>query len=126
MSSIEPEQAKPDFVIRFEAVSLAQKTAQARALREVLLDSAAGVEVKLTKHSNETMDLGSVLAVFLGSAAGVAVLSELAKGISAYIARDRLAKLVIETPDGKVVFEGNSRDAAAVVAALQKVRNPAS
>lgn len=125
MSSIEPEQAKPDFVIRFDEVSLAQKTAQARALREVLLDSAAGVEVKLTKHSNETMDLGSVLAVFLGSAAGVAVLSELAKGISAYIARDRLARLVIEA-DGKVIFEGNSRDAAAVAAALQKVRNPAS
>ncbi len=124
MSSIEPEKTKPDFVIRFEEVSLAQKAAQARALREVLLDSAAGVEVKLTKHSNETMDLGSVLAVFLDSAAGAGVLIELAKGVSAYIARDRPAKLVIEA-DGRVIFEGNSRDAAAVAAAMQKVRNSA-
>lgn len=118
MSSTE-QQPKPDFVIHFKGDSLAEAAAQARALRKTLLDSVAGVEVKLTKDSNETMDLGSILEIFI-AVGGSAVLQEIAKGIAARLSRNRSARLEMKA-DGTLIVEGSPRDAAALAEAMQKV-----
>src|SRR4030095_11359848 len=105
---------RQSFVVRFEGVSAAAAGAHAAGLREVLLDASPDVSVDLKKTDGETMDFGATLLLVLGTPAVLAI----AKGISAYLARERAGELTIER-DGKVVFRGSSGDAAQVAAALR-------
>ena len=105
--------APETFVIRFEDLSPAEAGVQAAALREALLDASPDVQVDLNKADGETMDFGATLVLLLGTPAILAI----AKGIAAYLARQRAGELVIEH-DGRVVFKGNSSDAARVAEAL--------
>lgn len=103
-----------EVVIRFEELSTAQAGEQAQLLKDALLDTSPDVSARVERLGSETMDLGTTLILVFGTQAVVAI----AKGIAAFIARDRKGKLVIER-DGRVVFEGNSSDAAKVAEALQ-------
>ena len=103
-----------EFVVRFEGLSSAEAGEQAQLLKEALLDASPEVSARIKRHGDETMDLGATLIVVLGTPAVIAI----AKGIAAFIARERKGTLVIES-DGRVVFEGRSSDAAKVAEALQ-------
>jgi len=103
------------FLIQFEELSAAEANVEAAGLREWLLDSSPDARVELKKDDTTTMDMGATLVLVLGTPAVIAV----AKGIQAYLARGRRGKLVIKCPDGKrVVFDGDSSDAAKIAAAL--------
>jgi hypothetical protein len=101
------------FEIRFEDLSLADAGIKAADLRETLLDASPDVNVDLKKSDATTMDFGATLVLVLGTPAVLAI----AKGISAYLAREREGTLVIEE-NGRVVFRGNSSDAAKIAASL--------
>lgn len=111
---------KQEFIIRFEGLSPADAGAQALMLKEALLDSFPDVSAKIERSGGETMDLGATLILLLGTPAVIAV----AKGISAYLARERKGTLIIES-DGRIVFEGSSSDAAKIAQALQPSLPPA-
>jgi hypothetical protein len=101
------------FEIHFEDVSAVDAAAAADGLRNVLLDASPDVKVNLQKADTTTMDFGATLVVVLGTPAVLAI----AKGISAYLARERPGRLVI-TRDGVTIFEGTSGDAAKIAASL--------
>lgn len=101
------------FEIKFEDLSPADASAHAADLREALLDASPAVDVELKRSDAATMDFGATLVLVLGTPAVIAI----AKGIAAFLARERAGTLVIEQ-DGRVVFKGNSSDAAKIAAAL--------
>jgi len=101
------------FVIRFEGLSALAATEQAAMLQEVLKAAATDTRVDVVRDSGETMDMGATLVLLLGTPAIIAI----AKGIANFIARER-SSLIIETARGKVVFSGNSGDAAKIAAAF--------
>lgn len=109
------ELARQQFIFRFEGLSAAEAGQQAQMLRDALLASSPDVSATVVRSDEEAMDLGATLILLLGTPALIAV----AKGIGAYLARERPATLIIEK-DGVVVFKGNSSDAAKIAQALQK------
>ena len=105
-----------EFLIRFEELSSAEAGVQAQILKEYLLDAAPDVSARVERTERDNMDLGATLILVLGTPAILAI----AKGIAAFVARERKGKLIIEH-DGTVVFEGNSSDAAKVAEASAKL-----
>jgi hypothetical protein len=103
-----------EFVIRFEGLSAAEAGEKAELLVEALRSVAPGVQADLMKTDAEAMDMGATVILLLSAPAIVAI----AKGIARFIARERPGKLFIETPDGSVVFSGDSSDAAKIAAAF--------
>lgn len=102
-------------VIHFEDLTPAEAGKKAANLREALLDASPDVSVNVEKRDTTTMDPGTVLLLVLGTPAVIAI----AKGIAAFIARERHGTLVIEFPDGRLVkFDGNSSDSAKIAASL--------
>lgn len=110
-----PSDDRQQFVIRFEDLSAAEAGDRAASLRETLLDASPDLSVEVKKSDAATMDMGATLVLVLGTPAVIAI----AKGIAAFLARERAGTLVIEQ-DGRVLFKGNSSDAAKVAAALNK------
>jgi hypothetical protein len=110
-----PSDHSQHFVIRFENLSAAEASEKAASLREALLDASPDVSAEVKKTDASTMDMGATLLLALGTPAIIAI----AKGIAAFMARERAGTLVIEQ-DGRVLFTGNSTDAAKVAAALTR------
>ncbi|MBN3753693.1 hypothetical protein G3N95_12145 [Paraburkholderia sp. Tr-20389] len=110
---------KQEFLIRFEELSPAEAGAQAQILKDALLDTTPHVEARIERDRTESMDLGATLVLVLGTPAVIAI----AKGLAAFMAREREATLVIEC-DGRVIFKGNSSDAAKIAKALQSSDHP--
>lgn len=113
---------KQEFVIRFEGLSSAAAGVEAQQLQEMLADTSADVDVTLRRDRTESMDMGTILVLILGTRA----VTEVAKGIAAFIGKrgERAGKLVVERlgADGSIErfnFDGDSADAAKVAAALR-------
>ena len=103
------------FDLHFEDLTPADAGFQAARLREALLDASPDVDVDLRKDDPTTQDFGATLILALGTPAVIAV----AKGIQAFLSRERQGTLVIRQ-NGEVVFKGNSADAAKISAALSR------
>ena len=101
------------FDLYFEGLTAADEGSRAARLRNALLDASPDVRVDVKKDDPTTQDFGATLILVLGAPAVVAV----AKGIQAYLSRERAGTLVIKR-GGEVVFKGNSTDAAKIAAAL--------
>jgi hypothetical protein len=74
------------------------------------------VSIDQIKENEETQDFGGTLAVVLGTPFALA----LAKGVADFIAKQG-CRLVLETPDGRVIATGDAAaniDVASTVAAL--------
>ena len=82
-------------------MSTAEANVAAGELREQLEEAGSGIDVGLLKEHPETQDFGATLVVILGTPAAI----KLAKAVHAYVAK-RANRVVIETPEGKVVVTG--------------------
>ncbi len=107
---------KNEFLVRFEGISAAKAGEKANLLLEVLRNADPDVQADLKKVDTETMDLGTTVVLVFGAPAIVAI----AKGIANFVGRERPGKLYIETKDGKVIFSGDSGDAARIATAFAK------
>lgn len=105
-----------ELVISFAGLNAAEAGDKAALLVDALRDAAPEVQADRRRADGEAQDLGVTVALILGAPAIVAI----AKGIASFIARERPGVLVIETKDGKVLFTGDSGDAATIAAALAK------
>jgi hypothetical protein len=105
MSDIDQE-----FKIRFEDMSVAEAGKKVNKLRSDLLDLSPDFRPKITQEDPTNQDFGATLVLVLGTTAVTAV----AKGIAAYLSRDR-GTITIEA-DGKVVATGISGNDAARIA----------
>jgi hypothetical protein len=99
-------------IVRFQGVSVAEAGRKAAALRDDLLNASPSIHAEIRKEDQTTQDFGATLVLLLGAPAVVAV----AKGIADYLRR-KPGKLSIEA-DGRVIFEGESADAARIVEAM--------
>jgi hypothetical protein len=108
-------EASDVFELHFEDVSAADAAAAAEGLRNALLDASPDVKADLHKADPTAMDFGATLVVVLGTPAIIAI----AKGISAFLQRERMGTLVIKR-SGDVLFKGNSSDAAKIAASLSR------
>ena len=108
-----PANSPAPFVILFESATLAAAGGHASALREALLDAAAGVQAELERTSSDTMDLGSALRIGVPPQAAAPV----ARSLADYMARERPGIVVIQQ-EGRVVYRGDALDAARLEAAL--------
>jgi len=105
-----------DFSIQFPGASAAQANQWAGELKQVLEEAHPEVKATQTRERDETMDLGVILGVVLGSAAVTAV----AKGIQAWLMRNQNA--VIEfAADGRVTAKNlRGKDALALAELVLK------
>ena len=101
------------FELHFEDLGPASASSAAASLRNALLDASPDVKVDLHKADPATMDFGATLILVLGTPAILAI----AKGVSAFLARERAGTLVIKR-NVEVVFKGSSSDAAKIAASL--------
>jgi hypothetical protein len=102
------------FVIRFEGLSAAEMGDKAALLLETLRSTAPGVQADLMRTNTEAQDMGATVVLLLSAPAVIAI----AKGIANFMVRERPGNLCIETADGRVVFSGDSSDAAKIAAAF--------
>jgi len=104
-------------LIRFDDMSTADANLAAAELRKKLRASMGSqVSINQVKENEETQDFGGTLAVVLGTPFALA----LAKGVADYISK-RGCRVVLETPDGRVIATGDAAaniDVASTVAAL--------
>jgi len=104
--------------VRFEGLSPADANLAAAELRDAIERSGDDrISTTIQKESEETQDFGATLVLILGTPAALT----LAKAIYAYIAK-RGDRVVIETPQGKVVATGAGAaniDVAATTEAIQ-------
>lgn len=103
------------FTVRFEDVSSAQAAEKIKVLREEVLDASSDIKGEIRKDNPSTLDFGATLVLVLAAPAVV----ELAKAVKAYMGREREGTLTIEE-NGKVIFRGNSADAAKIASAFAK------
>lgn len=101
------------FILRFENISTATAGRKIAVLRQQLLDDCPGVQADIRKDDKTSQDFGATHVLVLGAPAVVV----LAKGIEKFLSRDREGELVIER-DGRLIFRGNSGDAALIAKAI--------
>jgi hypothetical protein len=107
-----PSMPEKSFEISFRDCTADEANAFSEELQQDLQDADSTVSLKRRKDNEQSQDFGATLVLVLGTGAITAV----AKGFSAWIARNSGAKVVI-TKDGSVVAENiDSRDAARIVA----------
>ena len=104
------------FIIRFDGLEAVSAGQAAASLRRTLQDETSGIEARLFRTDEEAMDLGAALQVALAAPA----ILELAKGISAWLARMQSSKVTITRPDGTIVVENvGARQAVNLAERLQ-------
>lgn len=103
------------FTLRFQDVSSAQAGEKIKVLRDEVLDASKDIKGEIRKDDPSTQDFGATLVLVLGAPAVVV----LAKAVKEYLGRDRAGTLIIEE-NGKVIFRGNSGDAAKIASAFAK------
>jgi hypothetical protein len=108
-----------EFFIHFEDLTAAEAGEKATLLLEALHSEDPSAQARIEKSQTETMDLGTIVVLMLSAPA----VGTIARGIAKFMARERQGKLRIETKDGKIVFHGNSSDAAKIAAAFAR-KNP--
>ena len=89
------------FSIRFQGTSSAEANRWASELKQNLLDAHSEVRVSQTKARTDTMDLGSILEVVLGSVA----VREVAKGMFVWLQKRHNANIEI-TKKGAIKATG--------------------
>jgi serine/threonine protein phosphatase PrpC len=101
-------------IVRFENLSPKGAAEAARTLAEALR-VVEGVSVERARDNDESLDIGTTLVLVLGTPSIIA----LAHGISKWATRTNQGTIIIE--HGRtVVTNVNSKDAAAIIAALNK------
>jgi hypothetical protein len=104
------------FVITFPEASIAQANRYAADLAAAIRELDEEVQVEQKRDRQDTQDFGATLAIILGTASVTAV----AKGISAWLARQSGAKIQISA-DGSVIASNlDSRDAARIAEAFSR------
>lgn len=88
------------FEVHVSGKTPAESQVLARELIASLRFVSPDVEVERKKDSSETMDVGAVLSIVVGSGAALA----LARGIATWLAKRQSAKITI-TKDGAIVAE---------------------
>lgn len=103
-------------VITFPDASAAQGDQLAGSLAEALRDIDPNIEVARKRERPDTQDLGATLAVILAAPA----VTELAKGIASWVARNSGARIEVRR-NGEIVLSADhldSKDVPRIVAAL--------
>ncbi len=119
---------KQEFIIRFEGLSAAEASIEAQILKEILANASPDIDVKLRREQAESMDMGTMLVLLLGTPAIIVA----AKGFASWLAKrgTRPGRLFFERvgADGSIqrfCFDGDSADAAKVAEALRSPVNGA-
>lgn len=111
-----------DFEIKFKGVTAARGNILAAELKNVLKDAHQDVEAEQIREDLETMDLGAILAIILGSAAVTAV----ARGIKAWLERNQDVEIELQK-DGHVIAKGlRGKDALALTKMILEARKSKS
>lgn len=92
-------------LIGFPGISVAESNQHANSLADFLSDTTRGITITRTKERPDAQDFGGTLAIILGTASVTA----LAKGISAWLARNSGARVEIRK-EGKVVLAASNLD----------------
>lgn len=107
------------FSIRFPGTSAALANQWAAELKQALLETHGEVRVSQARERADTMDLGPMLEIVLGSVA----LREVAKGLHVWLQKRRYANIEI-TKDGKVTATSlRAKDALALVEMILKQKD---
>ena len=116
-----PAPATQEISIQFDDLGPAEAGEKAALLREAQLDAAPGLSAEVRRGDGETMDLGATLILVLGTPAVIAVATQIAKGIGAFIARERPGRIRIRKGDTVIEVDGASSDMAKVAESLAKM-----
>jgi hypothetical protein len=109
----------PEFTITFPGASPAQANRFSESLANVLRDTGPEIFVERRRTRDDTQDFGTSLVLVLGTTSVTVV----ARGISAWIAKNAGAQIEISS-DGKVLGKNlNSADAAKIAEAFAKPNN---
>jgi hypothetical protein len=114
-----------ELIVRFPEVSFAEANVSASSLRDHLMMVDPDVEITQRRDSQDTMDLGTTLALVFGAPAVVV----LAKGVADWLRRYRGAKVTILRADGSIVLENVTADVsrtAVEAALLREASNPST
>ena len=103
-------------IISFPETSVAEANRYAAELAAAIRDSDCDVTAQQKRDTPETQDLGSTIALILGTAS----VTEVARGVAAWLARHSGAKIQIST-DGNVIASNlDSHDAARIAEAFSQ------
>jgi hypothetical protein len=98
------------FTISFPGASTADANRYAASLASAIRESDRSVQVSQERDQADTQDLGTALAIILGTGSATAV----ASGVSAWLARHSGAKIEISANGTVVASNLDSRDAARI------------
>ncbi len=116
-----PDSANQEISIQFDDLSPAEAGEKAALLREALLDATPGLHAEVRRGDGEAMDMGATLILVLGTPAVIALATHIAKGIGAFIARERPGRIRIRKGDTVIEVDGASSDMAKVAESLAKI-----
>lgn len=101
-------------IITFPGISAAEANRHAAGLAAAIRNSDRSVKAEQKRDRPDTQDLGTTIAVILGTAS----ITEVARGVATWLARHSGAKIQIST-DGNVIASNlDSRDAARIAEAF--------
>jgi hypothetical protein len=109
--------AANSFVFSFADSTSADGNRYAGSLADTLRDLDPDIQVERLRERADTQDFGATLAVILGTAA----VTELAKGLASWLARNSGAKIEIRKK-GKVVVTATHLDSADVPKLAEALR----
>jgi hypothetical protein len=104
------------FILAFCGVSAADENKYARDLAATLRNLDPALNAEQRRDREDTQDFGTTVAIVLGTASVTAV----AKGVSAWLARNSGARLQISADGNVIATNLDSRDAAKIAQAFAR------
>lgn len=105
--------------IHFEGLSIADANVASKELAQILTpQTGENGSVTIERTDASRQDMGATLVLVLGTPAAYAI----AKGVRDYIAK-RGSRIIIETPEGKVIASGDAATNIDVAKTAAAIRN---
>jgi hypothetical protein len=91
-----------EVVLYFDDVSVAEANRFATELRESLLETTSGVDVRLRREDEQAQDFGGTLVLVFGTPAVIV----LAKGLADWLRKRNSASVTLKTTGGEIIATG--------------------
>lgn len=102
--------------IRFDQLTAAKANVAARELhREIVRLTGGNVQPEFRRETDDSQDIGTIIAIILGTPAVVHFATQVADGIGAFVARLG-TRVTIEVPRGRICIEGHAATQADIEA----------
>jgi hypothetical protein len=97
--------SEQEYIIEFQNATVSDANIYAEELRNALLNTGPGIEVKKKPSKPGAQDFGATLLLILGTQAGAALAKGVTKAIGDWLKQRNSVKIKIKTAKGELVAE---------------------